>query len=493
MNILFVYSIKESYSAEKPLSNSSTLHFGISYISSFLKKHGHKTRLLVLTEKTPLELVDNTLDNFLPSLICFTAVYSEYKFISNIAKLIKNGHPDIFLLVGGPHVSLNAEDCLSDSFDALCIGEGEEATLELVKQLEKKITPSGIPNLWIKFQDKIEKTPTRPFLQDIDNLPFPDREMWQEWLECPKDSKRAIILLGRGCPFLCSYCCNHALRKLAEGKYVRYRSTNSVIEEIKYIIDKYPYVKHIAFEVETFTINTNWAIELCSKLEEFNSRLAEPLSFNVNLRITPNMQQLEPLLSAMEKANFNLVAIGLESGSERVRKEILNRNYSNADLTNAVTSAKKHKLKIFFYIMIGIPGETEKDFKETIALVRKCLPEYYGLYVFFPYPGTELFQYAKGHNLLPRELSVERERSRAVLDLPGFSKKQISSNYVWFEYNVYKGYKPLYKILLTVLNIKRLSSPNLDKFIKKLTSNTLFYKLILNTRKLFIILTREKK
>jgi len=126
--------------------------------------------------------------------ILFVYSISEYKFISNIAKLIKNGHPDIFLLVGGPHVSLNAEDCLSDSFDALCIGEGEEATLELVKQLEKKITPSGIPNLWIKFQDKIEKTPTRPFLQDIDNLPFPDREMWQEWLECPKDSKRAIIL-----------------------------------------------------------------------------------------------------------------------------------------------------------------------------------------------------------------------------------------------------------------------------------------------------------
>ncbi|MFZ2970376.1 MAG: cobalamin-dependent protein, partial [Minisyncoccia bacterium] len=238
MNVLFVYSFKDSHFSQKPLSDLNALQFGISYISSFIKKQGHETKLLVLTQGMSSDSISNIIDEFSPSLICFTAVYSEYQFVANAAEIIKKCYPNIFLIAGGPHVSLNPEECLLDSFDALCIGEGEEAVLELIGQLEKKIKPTAIANLWIKKNDGVEKNLTRSFLQNIDILPFPDREMWEEWTE-NINSESQKILLGRGCPFLCTYCCNHALRKLATGNYIRHRAPESVIEEIKYIIRRY--------------------------------------------------------------------------------------------------------------------------------------------------------------------------------------------------------------------------------------------------------------
>ncbi len=258
MNILFIYSQKDSFSKDKPLSAQTAMQFGISYIASFLKHHGHEIKLVVLTKRSDLDALDHVVKKFLPSLVCFTSVCSEHKFISGIAEHIKSSHPEIYLLAGGPHISLNPEDCLSYPFDALCIGEGEEATLELIDQLEQKKSPSNIRNLWIKSEGKVEKNPTRPFLEVLDSLPFPDREMWQEWIN---DRHSAWpILLGRGCPFECTYCCNHALRKLAEGKYVRNRSVDNVLRELKEITDKHKDVKKVYFEIETFGVNIDWAI-----------------------------------------------------------------------------------------------------------------------------------------------------------------------------------------------------------------------------------------
>ncbi|MBI5554283.1 MAG: B12-binding domain-containing radical SAM protein [Elusimicrobia bacterium] len=483
MNILFIHSQKDSFSKDKPLSAQTAMQFGISYIASFLKHQGHETKLVVLTKRSDFNVLDRVLKEYLPALICFTSVCSEYKFISSIAGYIKSSCPEIYLLAGGPHISLNPEDCLSAPFDALCIGEGEEATLELIDQLKQKKSPAKIRNLWIKSEGKVEKNPTRPFLADLDILPFPDRGMWQEWIS---DRQSAWpILLGRGCPFGCTYCCNHALRKLAAGRYVRNRSIDNVLLELKEITAKHQEVKRIYFEIETFGVKIDWAIEFCKKLENFNAKITAPLSFGVNLRITPKMQ-LEALFSAMKKANFDYVNIGLESGSEKVRKAALQRSYANKDLLAAVNLAKQHGLKVSLYVMVGIPGETLADFKETIQVTRLCLPEYYELFIFYPYPGTELYRVAKQSGLWRQALYEEKERSRATLDLPGFTKKQILSNYIWFEYHIYKGHKPLIQILTVVLRNKIYTSPWSYSIFTRLAANKSFLHYAVKIKNLLI-------
>ncbi|MDP2924108.1 MAG: radical SAM protein [Candidatus Omnitrophota bacterium] len=458
MNILFIYSLNDVQSTSKPLWRQNQIAFGISYISSFLKKHGHITKLIVLSKlfgKKNKNIINKYLKSFCPKLICFAAVATEWNFIRDIATYIKSINPNVFCLIGGPFASLSPDVILSNNFDALCIGEGEYPTLELVTQLEKGEFPSSIPNLWIKHGSVIERNSSRPFLENLDSLPFPDREIWQEWIAEYSESS-ILVLISRGCPFQCTYCCNHAFSKLAPGTYVRFRTPENIIQEIKQLIERFPRRREFFLESESIGINKNWSLQLCSELALFNATLNRPLSFLANLRITPQAD-LEDLFTMLKKSNFNKLYIGLESGSERIRYEILKRNYSNQDVINTVKLARRYGLKIYFYNMIGVLGETVSDFKETVKINRMCLPDNHCTSIFFPYPGTDLYFLCREKGLLGKPFEVNRERFEAALDLPGFSKKQIQRSFNWFDYYVYKGRKPLYKILVRV-SFKKLQS-----------------------------------
>lgn len=444
------------------------MQFGISYISAFLKAHSHSTRLIVLSRMSGKEnekIINEYIVNFKPGLICLTSVATEFNFISDIAKYIKLNFPGIYLIGGGPHISLNPQQAI-DSFDALCIGEGENPILELVGQLEGGKKPSGIQNLWLKNGSLIEKNPTRPFMQNLDDLPFPDRHMWEEWIEEEFEARQAV-LLGRGCPFECTYCSNHSLKKIAAGTYTRFRSTENILTEIKTIIKEFPEKKEIYLEVESINIDKTWVLELCSKLKGLNDSLAQPLSYGANVRITPNFNFKE-IFHAFKKSNFRFINIGLESGSERLRHEVLKRNYSNEEVISAVRSARECGLRVSFLNMLGFPGETFDDFKETIRVNRICQPDWMGLSIFYPYQGTILYSVCQKDGLLEDKFPSDVERIKAVLDLPTFRRAQIENNYIWFEYNVFKGHKPLHKLLLKVAYLKIKANPYLFLICKKL-------------------------
>ncbi len=469
MRILFIYSLQDYKTPYKPLKKQEQIPFGISYISSLLKAKGHITDLLVLTRQTKNRFIYKFITNFNPDLIGFTAISTEYYFIAKIAKLIKSVFPLIYLLIGGVHISLNPEKGIKDVFDAICIGEGEYPTLELVKQLEDGKKPTKIRNLWIKNDQQIEKNATRPFIRDLDNLPFHDRQMWQKWIKHP--NTRHTILIGRGCPFNCSYCSNHALKKLSPGKYVRFRSVKSITDELRNLIKKYQNIKEVYFEVETIGANLEFGINLCSELEKFNNKLQRKISFGINLRIIPK-RNFEPLFLSMKKANFEFVNIGIESGSKRIRKDILKRDYSNNDIIKNIRLAKLYGLKINTYNLIGLPEETLEDIKKTIDINRKCLPNILQLSIFFPYPGTDLYDICKKKGLLKNQQDVQIERSRVSLNLEYLSKKQVRKQYIWFNFNTYRGYRPL-PILLFKLIIKKL---NYNLYINRLLRRILAYK-----------------
>jgi anaerobic magnesium-protoporphyrin IX monomethyl ester cyclase len=456
MKVLFVWSIFDAILAAKPL-RSMEMHFGLSYISSLLRRHGHDTRLLLLVRRLGNKnwpVIDKYLKNYRPDMICFSAVATEFPFIAAAARYIKSKYREIYLLVGGTHISLNPEEALLEPFDALCLGEGEYPALRVAGQLEQGREPSGIPNLWIKHGSEVEKNGLGDFLADLDALPFADREIYWEWLGedvIRQPEAEYKLLLGRGCPFNCTYCCNHALRKIAPGKYVRLRSPENILQEIKEIYGKYPNVSNVYLEVETIGANQPWALELCSRLEGFNATLPRPISYGVNLRITPEADY-DNLFTAFQKSNFRSVSIGLESGSERVRREILNRKYGNEDVIQAVRLARAKGLKVKFYNLIGLPGETVADFLETVRINRLCSPDSLYTSIFYPYPGTELHRVCLERGYQSKKLDINREeREIAKLNFPDLSRRQIQNCYDWFEYYVYKGKRPTYKLLIRVL------------------------------------------
>ncbi|MFC1480302.1 B12-binding domain-containing radical SAM protein [Candidatus Omnitrophota bacterium] len=476
MNILFVYSSDDVQSQTKLLMTQQQMQFGISYISAFLKKHGHQTELLVLSKLLDRDkkskMIDEYIMRFCPGLICFTCVSTEYSFIVDVAKYIKRNYRNIYLLVGGPHVSLNPEKVLFDDFDALCVGEGENATLELVLQLENGCVPRGIANLWIQNGLAVEKNSTRPFIQELEKVPFPDREMWQKWI---KDKAVSFsVLISRGCPFKCTYCCNHVLGELASGPYVRHRAPANIVGEIREIMNRFPEAEEIYFEGETITtMGVERIKELCFKLKALNKTLSRPLSFGTNVRVIPDYN-FKKLFTALKESNFRFVNVGLESGSERVRREILGRHYSNRDIINAVATAREYGLQVALFNMIGVPGETMADFKKTVELNRECSPDWHMTSIFFPYPGTKLFSLCEKQGLLDKSIDTDLERRRAICDFSEFKKNKIQKSYTWFDYYVYRGLKPMYKILAHVLRAKLSSNRYFSYYYRTLMRLSFF-------------------
>ncbi len=429
MNILFVYcdTVEDPFfkrNPRKPLFTQMDIQMGISYLASFLKQNRHQTDLLVVTGHTTTKDLDQAITGFKPGLICFTAVFREFETIVRLAEYFKTTYPAVFLLAGGPHVSLNPETAIQKSFDAICIGEGEYPVFELVEQLEQGISPERIDNLWIKTETGIEKNPTRPFIQDLDRLPFPDRDIWQKWIN---SNTFHFVLLGRGCPFNCTYCCNHALKRIAEGKYVRFRSPQNIIAEIKELTRQFADISHIYLEVEAINLNINFLTEFCSQMEVYNQSIGNRISYGTNFRIIPS-QNIENIFKLLQKININEINIGLESGNERIRQEMMHRDYSNDDVRYVVKTAKEFGFSIMLYVMIGIPTETEGEFQDTIDLAEECNPEIVQLNIFCPYPGTALYNYCLKYKIITGEVK-DRGRHVAGIDLPGFSARKIQQEY----------------------------------------------------------------
>jgi anaerobic magnesium-protoporphyrin IX monomethyl ester cyclase len=438
MHILFLYSQQNTILFKKPLRGQEEISFGISYIAALLEKHGHTCELLVLNRKygnRNRRLLAETIQKSKPGLICCSAVFSEFNFIESVAGSIKRRFPHIFLLLGGVHITLIPDESVLKTFDALCIGEGEYATLELANGLHECKPITGIQNLWVSTPTGIEKNSTRPFIANLDELPFPNRAMWQPWILNPET--RLTVLLGRGCPFNCTYCCNHKLRKVSEGQYVRLRSVANVIQEIEMLTQQFPSVLQYVLEVETLGVDREWLHHLCLELHQFNSKRAMPLVFSSNLRIYPQME-VRHIFSSLKMAGFGSIVIGLESGSERVRKEVLNRRYQNNEILEAADMARRNGIEVGIFNLVGLPTETPSEFVETLLLNQQIQPDWHATSIFFPYPGTELYERVKAMGLLPEDLPGRDERQIARISYPTFHKRQIQRAFDSFHYRVYR-------------------------------------------------------
>ncbi len=355
---------------------------------------GHKFTLhLGGNVKAILSRIKN--ENFdLLGFSCMTGMQHE---VLKIAEEIKK-NTDIPIIMGGVHPTFFPDVLHKNGIDIICRGEGEFPLIELLDALEKKQSYLNIPNLWTKQDGVIHKNDLRPLIEPLDTIPLIDWSCYEGTVvqqACP------VVFPIRGCPSSCSYCFNDAFRKLSRcrpEKYIRHFSVERVIKEVKAAIRIFSH-EPVFFASDTFGIDLEWTDRMLSSYSKITD-----LPFIILL--VPGLAT-EKLITIISNYKCQLVIIGVESGSKRLRRDILNRHYSNDMLITISEMLHKAGIKFRTFNMVGIPTETEDDIWETIDLNIRMKTDFPRSAILMPMPGTKMVEIAKAKGYLNQDFSVD--------------------------------------------------------------------------------------
>jgi len=359
---------------------------GVMNLSAHLKKAGHKTQVAVGgTNKVIKELVE-----YNPDIIAFPVITSFRKFMMDTSKKIRELGINKPIIIGGYDASFFPEIIEKAPIDALCIGEGEDAIVEFANAIEQKKDYSKIKNLWVKKNGKIIKNPIRPF-RELNSKEFDDRDIYRNYDSYFNDLGFEQIMVGRGCPYRCSYCFNHKYRELyypVSKKYCDLRDVDNVIKECLILKNKYK-AKNIFFNDSTLGYNKTWLREF---LKQYKEKINLP--FTINATVQEVDEEFCRLLAATKKCF--IVRIGLETGNENFRKDVLNKPITNEEYNKAINLFKKYKIKYSMAIMLGLPGESLDYAFETLdraIYLSRGGRSVVAVNIFKPFPKLNITEY----------------------------------------------------------------------------------------------------
>ena len=280
---------------------------------------------------------------------------------------------------------------------------------------------------------------TRPLIEDLDILPFPDREIFDRNDFCKERQSQLQLIASRGCPYNCSYCSNHAIKTVYpnKNKYVRFRSVDNLIREESELKARYPEIKHYAFEDDILYLNKEWYQEFSEKHRKYVG-----LPFHSNLH--PVLIN-EDSLYYLKRAGCTKIQIGLESGNDGIRKNILNRHMSNEEFVKSVNLAKKMGFQIFTFNLIGIPDEKPSDILDTIKLNAMIEQDSTQVSILYPFPKTGIYNYAKSRNYISEKKLVDSIIDDTKLEFPSLNRIQILT-YRGYFVSFVRLYRKIYKL-----------------------------------------------
>lgn len=321
-------------------------------------------------------------------VVCFSVWQTGYRRTAALAARIREAYPHAKLVAGGPYATLAPERVIADGWDAVCLGEGETAFVEYLGQAHGGAQrPVAVPNMWHRSKDDIVRGRMREWRQDIDAVLPPARAMWDKYIVVPQFARTVVV--GRGCAYNCSYCSNHAIRRVAPGQYVRYRNPRGIAQECRQLLVEYPRLRLLYLEGELLNWNLGWLQHLCELLRSVRAASVPEPMYGGNMRPVEG-EDYSRVFSWLKEAGFGFINIGLESGSQHIRETVLRRTYSNVCVVNMAHAARRCGIGVRVFVMLGLPGETDADIDATVRVARACEPEWVHAGIFMPYVGTDL-------------------------------------------------------------------------------------------------------
>ena len=342
---------------------------GIGYLSSVLKREGY------VVDITRPDVMWKDLSNLKPDIMAISTTTGQHIRYLMLAREIKRCHPEIKIVFGGAHPTYFPEIAEEDCVDFIIRGEGEISFLKLVKAIELGME---------------QEKPIEPLIEDLDTIPFPDRELIYKY---PENYNNPIknVFTSRGCPFSCTYCYLSAFRELYKDQRVlRYRSIDNIMAECLELKEKYP-TKFIFFADDEFAISNE-------RLQEFSDKYKKEIRipFHCQLRIDC---LTEEKVKTLKEAGCYSITLAIESGNQVTRWVVLDKKITDKQIIKGVELLKKYDLRFRIENIIGLPGELIENALTTLKLNTRCGGTYNWVSLYQPYPKTKLGELCKTMNL----------------------------------------------------------------------------------------------
>ena len=387
MQILFTHAYFLNEDPKEKAINKPYPPLGILYLSAWLEQNDY-----------PNDIFDSTFSSFeaqqeylLANPPDIIAIYTNLMTKLNVVKLVQfirnqESLSKSLVVIGGPDVSYNIENYMALGTDAIVIGEGEQTMLEITKAVEQGLRPhfGHIPGLAYRDdQGNIIKTVKRSHLRKVDELPMPNRHKidLHKYLETWKTHHGASsisVSTQRGCPYTCRWCSTAVY-----GQSYRRRSPAMVAEELQMLKDTYA-PDQVWFVDDVFTVSHKW---IAGFRKEMRARqLKVPFEC-----ITRAERLTEEVIDTLLECGCYRVWIGAESGSQRIL-DAMDRKVDAEQVQNMIIYARKKGLEAGTFIMLGYPGETEEDIKQTLNHLCHSNPELFTITIAYPIKGTGLYE-----------------------------------------------------------------------------------------------------
>lgn len=352
---------------------------GPMILAAYLKYHGYKAEILINPEKNIKELKEKN-----PEFIGISLCSPSVDWAISTAHYIKANLPDSLIILGGPHPTFFPQVVEQPDIDIVCIGEGEKPLLQVLKNYDGSISSlKDVPNMWIKNGNSIIKNNVCSLLteDELSELPFSDRTHYDKY-RALRNNPHKKIWTSRGCPFNCSYCFNHAYKQIykGHGKIIRQRSVRSVIDELKEL-KKYGW-KTLEIIDDQFLLSKDWVREFC---ERYKKEIAQPFAC-----ISSAKQIEREVVGLLKDAGCRIMYFAIESGVEKIRRDIYNKPVTDNDIYKAADALNFHNMSFVTFNMIGLPDETLEDIYETVRINQNIKATYPVCSILQPYPGTHI-------------------------------------------------------------------------------------------------------
>jgi anaerobic magnesium-protoporphyrin IX monomethyl ester cyclase len=414
---------------------ASIASYGLRILSAVLKEAGFETRMIFMprdTEGLPWngfcypysdavldQLAELSGDSGLVGVSLSTNYFFNAVQITQRLRRSTNAP----LVWGGIHPTVRPQECL-DHADLVCVGEGEEAVVELAQRLAGGEGCQGIDNMWYRDKGHVVCTPLRPLQANLDVYPYPDYELESSWILHQGRIRPMTLelwlqyarwpggadcvpayetMLTRGCAFRCAYCCNDALRSIYPGQWrVRRRSVGHLMGELKRATAYLPGLGLIRFVDDDFVDDLDTLHQFCTA---YKQTVAIP--FEVD-GWRPDMVDHEKI-SLLVDVGLKILHMGIQTGSMRTMHHIYRRPLQRHHVIQATQVLSQFAGRIdppVYDLIVDNPWEDEQDQLETLSLLLD-IPRPYRLQLFSLtfYPGTELYERGKREGLIQDESS----------------------------------------------------------------------------------------